>query len=233
MANLFISYSSADRDIALRLANTLESNGHVVWIDNKGIKGGTKWAAEIVKAIGASDLIVLLLSPDALTSDNVRKEIDLAAEENKSLLPVLIKPVSAIPVDFKYHLAGLQHIDVTLDYERGVRTLLTTIPNTVQDIIPDYVAQSYSAPSTLPLPTAPSIEPSPKAAEVKPKYAPTSRNTSPYSYIIIGMIGSFIGGSIFSMLGLSGVSGLNIGSILPGILGAVILLLITDALRRK
>jgi uncharacterized membrane protein YeaQ/YmgE (transglycosylase-associated protein family) len=232
MANLFISYSSADRDIALRIATRLESNGHVVWIDHKGIRGGTKWAAEIVKAIEASDFIILLLSPDALTSDNVRKEIDLAAEEHKSLLPVLIKPVDAIPVDFKYHLAGIQQIDVTSDYERGVRTLLTTIPNTVQNMIPDNVTQAYAAPSSSPLPTAPYIEALPKAPEVKPKLAAVARNTSPFAYIITGMIGAFISGAIFNPLGVGGIAGVSVVSILLCIVGAVLLLLLKDALRR-
>ena len=51
--------------------------------------------------------------------------------------------------------------------------------------------------------------------------------------IIVGIIGAFIGGFVANLLGMEGVSGINIWSILIAILGAVILLAIVKAVQRK
>lgn len=128
MAKLFISYSSQDRDRALRLADDLEQAGHEVWIDRKGIGGGTKWAVEITKALESCEQFLLLMSPAALASDNVRKEVDLAAEEKKPFVPIKLHPIEKIPTEFRYHLAGLQHLDLMTDYAQGLRDLLATLP---------------------------------------------------------------------------------------------------------
>ncbi len=52
--------------------------------------------------------------------------------------------------------------------------------------------------------------------------------------IVIGIIGAFIGGLIMSFIpGLSGADGLNIWSFLVALLGAVILIAILRAIRRR
>ena len=48
---VFLSYASADRERALRIADLLEAHGVSVWIDRKSIAGGTSWTAEIVEGI--------------------------------------------------------------------------------------------------------------------------------------------------------------------------------------
>jgi uncharacterized membrane protein YeaQ/YmgE (transglycosylase-associated protein family) len=47
--------------------------------------------------------------------------------------------------------------------------------------------------------------------------------------IIIGIVGAFLGGWIFSLFGHSGVTGFNLGSIICAIIGAVVLLFIIRA----
>lgn len=47
--------------------------------------------------------------------------------------------------------------------------------------------------------------------------------------ILVGIIGAFLGGWIVSLFGVRGVSGFNIWSLLVAILGAVILLLLINA----
>jgi uncharacterized membrane protein YeaQ/YmgE (transglycosylase-associated protein family) len=50
--------------------------------------------------------------------------------------------------------------------------------------------------------------------------------------VIVGVIGAFIGGFVMSFFGGTGVTGLNIPSILVAIIGAVILLWLVRALRK-
>lgn len=47
--------------------------------------------------------------------------------------------------------------------------------------------------------------------------------------IVVGIIGAFLGGWIFSLFGTRGVSGFNIWSFLVALLGAVVLLMIINA----
>ena len=50
--------------------------------------------------------------------------------------------------------------------------------------------------------------------------------------IVLGVVGAVVGGYVFQMFGHSGVTGLNIYSLLVAVIGAVLFLLIYHALRR-
>ena len=112
MADIFISYSSKDREKAEQLTELLVSAGLSVWIDKQGIGAATSWSGEISKAIEDCKALVLLLSPTSIESDNVRKEVSLAAERKKKILPLDLEPVT-LPHDLAYHLAGIQRTSMT------------------------------------------------------------------------------------------------------------------------
>ena len=50
--------------------------------------------------------------------------------------------------------------------------------------------------------------------------------------IILGIIGAFVGGWLFSTFGMSGVTGLNLYSMLVAVVGAVVVLVIYHTLKR-
>ena len=50
--------------------------------------------------------------------------------------------------------------------------------------------------------------------------------------IILGVVGAVIGGWLFNMFGASGVTGLNLYSLLVAVVGAVVLLVVYHAIRR-
>lgn len=51
--------------------------------------------------------------------------------------------------------------------------------------------------------------------------------------IVVGIVGGFLGGLIMNLLGGNGVTGFNFWSLLVATGGAIILLLIVNAIRRK
>ncbi len=51
--------------------------------------------------------------------------------------------------------------------------------------------------------------------------------------IILGIVGAFVGGWLFSTFGQAGVTGLNIYSMLVAVVGAVIVLVVYHALVRR
>src|SRR3712207_1275697 len=90
--NIFLSYSSSDRDRALALADALEAAGVPVWIDRASIVGGTSWGEEIVEGIKGCAALVILCTERAMASRNVRQEIQLAWRYERPYL--LLGPVA-------------------------------------------------------------------------------------------------------------------------------------------
>ena len=112
MADIFISYSRQDSDQANILTELLTSAGLSVWIDQSGIDVATSWSGEIVDAINGCKAFVVLLSPNSIESVNVIKEVSLASEKRKKILPLDLEPVS-LTRDFEYQLAGIQRAPMT------------------------------------------------------------------------------------------------------------------------
>ncbi len=111
MSDIFISYSRRDSAQALELAERLRSSGMEVWIDQHGIEGAEQWATEIVEGIRLCSTFLVLLSPSSTESENVLKELSLASEKRKRILPVDLAPV-VLPSSFEYPLAGLQRVAI-------------------------------------------------------------------------------------------------------------------------
>jgi adenylate cyclase len=112
MADIFISYSSQDRAQADQLAELLSSAGLSVWIDRQGIEAATSWSGEIVDAIDECKVVTVLLSPSSVSSKNVTREVALAFEKNKKILPLDLEPTE-LTRDLQYHLAGIQRAPMT------------------------------------------------------------------------------------------------------------------------
>ncbi|HEY6172240.1 MAG TPA: TIR domain-containing protein [Candidatus Kapabacteria bacterium] len=113
MADIFISYSSYNREKATSLVNELRSRGYDIWMDQGGIGGAMDWSSEIVEALNKAKTVLFLISKDSVTSHNCAKEIHLANEKHKNILPVVLED-TPLPVLFEYPLAGLQRVP----YER-------------------------------------------------------------------------------------------------------------------
>jgi len=107
---VFLSYASADRDQALFIAAALESAGIPVWIDRTGISGGLSWAEEIAGAVRGCALLAVLCSAASMDSRNVRKELQLAWDADRPILPVLLEHVK-FPAAIAYFLNGRQWIE--------------------------------------------------------------------------------------------------------------------------
>ena len=119
MSDIFISYSSKDREKAEQLTELLASAGLSVWIDRQGIIGAEKWATEIVEGINSCSTFILLLSTHSVESENVLRELSLASEKRKRVLPVDIESIR-LPSSFEYPLAGIQRVAIT-DFDAIMR----------------------------------------------------------------------------------------------------------------
>jgi hypothetical protein len=110
-ADVFLSYSRRDEDKILLFVEKLQKAGIKVWIDQGAIDGAAMWAKEITEAIRTAKVFVLAASPASFASDHVVREISLALEERKPILPVYLEAVE-MPSSIRYSLAGIQHIEL-------------------------------------------------------------------------------------------------------------------------
>src|SRR4051812_39018884 len=88
-AYVFVSYASVDRLKVLPVVQSLRSAGVAVWMDLDDIGGGANYGAEIVASIKACGALVLMCTPAALASRNVRQEIQLGWKLDCRYLPLL------------------------------------------------------------------------------------------------------------------------------------------------
>ncbi len=62
--------------------------------------------------------------------------------------------------------------------------------------------------------------------------AKTDKDMGIFANIIVGVIGAFIGGFVFNLVGGTGTTGFNLWSFVVALVGALILLFILKAIRR-
>jgi class 3 adenylate cyclase len=108
---VFLSYASAERERALKVADALETNGVGVWLDRKSIAGGSSWSAEIVRGIEGSAAVLVLCSATSMASPNVQQEIQLAWESRRPIVPLRLSD-DRPPAAIQYALAGRQWIEI-------------------------------------------------------------------------------------------------------------------------
>src|SRR5271170_4568005 len=87
----FISYSRKDgAEFAAKLRKTLEKENLSVWQDIVALEGGRDWWTQIEDVLKSRALqhFILVVTPAALESPVVRREIRLARQEGKTVCPV-------------------------------------------------------------------------------------------------------------------------------------------------
>lgn len=91
-STVFVSYAREDQSFALALAARLKERGEDVWIDQRDISGGDNWVATIDEELLARDSFMIILSPDAVASSQVQRELQSALKSTKRIIPILYKP---------------------------------------------------------------------------------------------------------------------------------------------
>lgn len=140
MSDIFISYSSFDREKAAALANALEQRGQSVWFDRHILPGSNPPFAEIEKQLNLARCVLVLWSKSSVESQFVRSEAT-AAQKRKALLPVIIdKDIAAAPdrIPFEFRIlppANLADWKLNPSHPEFAK-LLTAIDNHLRDVSP-------------------------------------------------------------------------------------------------
>jgi hypothetical protein len=83
MSKLFISHSFQDDAFVRDLRAALADHGHDAWIDSREVRGGDLLWSEIQKAIEEASAFAVVVSPAALQSTWVGKELRHALDVQK------------------------------------------------------------------------------------------------------------------------------------------------------
>src|SRR5262245_11632924 len=86
----FFSYARKDAAFVLRLAKELREVGINLWLDQLDILGGQRWDRAVEAALQTCQDMIVVLSPEALASNNVMDEVSYALEEGKTVIPILL-----------------------------------------------------------------------------------------------------------------------------------------------
>lgn len=84
--DIFISYSTKNKQTADAICHVLEQNNLKCWIAPRNIQSGKDYAAEIMDGLRAAKIVVLVFSKDSQASEYVNNEIDTAFSENKPII---------------------------------------------------------------------------------------------------------------------------------------------------
>lgn len=124
---VFISYANSDRDIARRLSTALSEAGLSSWSDSWELSSGDSIVERISTAIASSDILIVLLSPESVSSKWVGHELATALSSQLrdravTVVPALLKDCEIPPL-----LADRVYFDLRTDLSSSIRRLVDQV----------------------------------------------------------------------------------------------------------
>lgn len=88
--SIFVSYSHKDMGKVFNIINMLFKSGYRIWYD-EGIEPGNEWPEVIGRAIERASQLLVFLSSNAVSSRNVRNEINYGFSKNKEIIVIMLE----------------------------------------------------------------------------------------------------------------------------------------------
>jgi TolB-like protein/tetratricopeptide (TPR) repeat protein len=105
---VFVCYSHADHEIVYSEIGWLKDQAVNIWYD-EGILAGKNWRAETGSSLDGATWVLFFISKASLESDHCNREINLALDEGKEIIPVYLEDIALTP-DLKIGLNRIQAI---------------------------------------------------------------------------------------------------------------------------
>lgn len=116
--DVFISYSRKNSKLVDRIENKLIEYGYKVWVDCSQLEGGQKWSNELKEAISNSQVLIVIVTKDAMDLKYVRQEYLYALMINKPVIPLLVEK-TALPEE----LGPIQGVLMSDNFRLGIERL--------------------------------------------------------------------------------------------------------------
>ena len=127
MAKLFVSYSRKDSVTARRLIEAFKSIEQEVWVDWESIPPAVDWLEQIFRGIEESDAFIFLVSPDSVASEVCNVEIGRAAQNNKRIIPIVVRDVNPKSTHENIRRLNWTYIRESDNFDEGLLKVKTAI----------------------------------------------------------------------------------------------------------
>jgi hypothetical protein len=119
---LFVSYARSDLPRVDPIVSEILALGFPVWIDRHEISSETGWAGQLTRAIKGTRAVVLMASAASYGSDQVVREMYLAMNAKKKIVPLELEP-APMNDEFEYILAPFQRFKIDTGPREAVLSL--------------------------------------------------------------------------------------------------------------
>jgi predicted ATPase len=131
---VFVSYASEDALVAKAACAKLEAAGTECWIAPRDPLPGRPYSEQIVQAILAARLVLLVFSRNANRSRAVLGEVEVAANHDKPILPLRLEDVP-LSAGLEYYVQAVQWLDAsTGPIEAHLTDLVTRLQQNLESL---------------------------------------------------------------------------------------------------
>lgn len=165
---VFISHSSLDKPVADAVCAALENTAIRCWIAPRDLQPGLSFAGEITRAIEHSKVVVLVFSAYSNASEQVLREVQLAANSHLHIVQFRIEDV--VPNDdLEYYLSTPHWLDaLSPPLEANLQRLQTSVKALLEMAAEDPAKRATESQPTIPPIGSISSIPASKKPEVSP-----------------------------------------------------------------
>lgn len=123
--DVFISHSSRNADLGSLMKQYLSTRGIRCWKAPDDIEPSEPWPAAIMRGLRECPIVVLIWTKDSMASDQVLKEITIADQKTKAIIPFRAEEIMP-EGGLEYFLVAKQWLDAHPSYELALETLADT-----------------------------------------------------------------------------------------------------------
>lgn len=128
MREVFLSHASQNQVQARQLRDFLIASGIPVWFSSHHLLGASQWQDEIGQALERCGWFVVVLTPEAIKSEWVKRELQYALDAERyrgRIVPLLFAKCNFRKLS--WILPQIQYIDFTQDFAAGCQQLLRVL----------------------------------------------------------------------------------------------------------
>ena len=129
MPDIFISYSTADEQLARFLHQHLTKEGVEVFLAGVSLQPGQQWSQEILNSLKASSWVLFLASRAACASPWVQQELGAALVTKKKLVPIIW---DMEPTELPGWIKNFQALNLKGATIENLKTQMTIIANNIK-----------------------------------------------------------------------------------------------------
>jgi hypothetical protein len=186
---LFVSHVTEDRAAASQVVDELERRGVRCWIAPRNVRPGSAFDDDIADAIGSCRALLLIFSSRCNDSEYIRREITVAGNVNKVIIPFRIENVEP-KRGLSVRLANLHWIDAFVARERAIDDVVRSVQSSS-----DQTAQA----------SRPAASDEAKARWTPPEAQPTSTVALPVKTLQRARVLTLVGSGWLALMALRGL----------------------------